>query len=103
MECSRKVGTNLLLSSLCLMFILLLPALALADPPLGKKHGQGKGKKVGRIYDGRGWRYRYENNWRSARLRSKKEEKFINGHDARDGRWDGRGPKFKIRRLPRRF
>ena len=23
----------------------------------------------------------------------KKEEKFINGHDARDGRWDGRGPR----------
>jgi hypothetical protein len=22
----------------------------------------------------------------------KKAEKFINGHDARDGRWDGRGP-----------
>ncbi|HJQ23935.1 MAG TPA: hypothetical protein VKA60_08450 [Blastocatellia bacterium] len=24
---------------------------------------------------------------------SKKAAKFINGHDARDGRWDGRGPK----------
>ena len=24
---------------------------------------------------------------------SKKSEKFINGHDARDGRWDGRGPR----------
>lgn len=23
----------------------------------------------------------------------KKAAKFINGHDARDGRWDGRGPK----------
>ena len=23
---------------------------------------------------------------------SKKKDKFINGHDARDGRWDGRGP-----------
>ena len=22
----------------------------------------------------------------------KKNEKFVNGHDARDGRWDGRGP-----------
>ena len=104
MECSRKVGANLLLSSLCLMFILLLPALALADPLQGKKHGQGKGKKVVRVYDGRGWRSRYGDDWRSARLRSKKEEKFINGHDARDGRWDGRGPKFKGRRLPpRRF
>jgi hypothetical protein len=25
----------------------------------------------------------------------KKSEKFVNGHDARDGRWDGRGPKWK--------
>jgi hypothetical protein len=25
----------------------------------------------------------------------KKSEKFVNGHDARDGRWDGRGPKPK--------
>ena len=24
---------------------------------------------------------------------AKKSEKFINGHDARDGRWDGRGPR----------
>lgn len=23
----------------------------------------------------------------------KKQDKFINGHDARDGRWDGRGPR----------
>ena len=27
------------------------------------------------------------------RGQSKKAAKFINGHDARDGRWDGRGPK----------
>ena len=29
---------------------------------------------------------------------SKKSGKFINGHDARDGRWDGRGrrPKFGV-------
>ena len=27
---------------------------------------------------------------------SKKSGKFINGHDARDGRWDGRGPRPKI-------
>src|SRR5262249_43158091 len=26
----------------------------------------------------------------------KKAGKFINGHDARDGRWDGRGPKSRI-------
>lgn len=27
---------------------------------------------------------------------SKKSEKFINRHDARNGRWDGRGPKPKL-------
>ena len=26
------------------------------------------------------------------RGQDKKAEKFVNGHDARDGRWDGRGP-----------
>jgi len=26
----------------------------------------------------------------------KKAGKFINGHDARDGRWDGRGPRTGI-------
>lgn len=26
--------------------------------------------------------------------KDKKAEKFRNGHDARDGRWDGRGPRF---------
>ena len=29
------------------------------------------------------------------RFSDKKAEKFINGHDARDGRFDGRGPKFR--------
>jgi len=28
--------------------------------------------------------------------------KFVNGHDARDGRWDGRGPGFG-RRMPRPY
>jgi hypothetical protein len=35
--------------------------------------------------------------WRG-RNRDKKAEKFINGHDARDGRFDGRGPKLNKRR-----
>ncbi|HEX5085905.1 MAG TPA: hypothetical protein VFY40_28055 [Blastocatellia bacterium] len=34
--------------------------------------------------------------WRG-RVHDKKAEKFINGHDARDGRWDGRGPRFGSR------
>jgi hypothetical protein len=30
------------------------------------------------------------------RFNDKKAEKFINGHDARDGRWDGRGPRARF-------
>jgi hypothetical protein len=30
---------------------------------------------------------------RRGRFIDKKAGKFINGHDARDGRWDGRGPR----------
>jgi hypothetical protein len=46
---------------------LLLTSSLLADPP----HGRGRGRD----------------------RRDRKERKFINGHDARDGRWDGRGPR----------
>ena len=31
------------------------------------------------------------------RFNDKKAEKFINGHDARDGKFDGRGPRFRFR------
>jgi hypothetical protein len=31
----------------------------------------------------------------------KKAEKFVNGHDARDGRWDGRGPRLRTTRSRR--
>ena len=31
------------------------------------------------------------------RGQEKKLDKFVNGHDARDGRWDGRGPGFSRR------
>src|SRR4030095_14018108 len=31
------------------------------------------------------------------KFKDKKAEKFINGHDARDGRWDGRGPRVRFR------
>jgi hypothetical protein len=33
---------------------------------------------------------------RRGRFNDKKSEKFINGHDARDGRWDGRGPRSRF-------
>jgi len=33
---------------------------------------------------------------RHGRFNDKKSGKFINGHDARDGRWDGRGPRSRF-------
>ena len=102
MKGSRKAGPNLLLSFMCLALVLFLSASASADPLKDKGRGHAKGKKVARSYDDRGRRYRGGDDWRHSRQRSKKEEKFINGHDARDGRWDGRGPQPRIRRLPPR-
>jgi hypothetical protein len=57
---------------LALAITLGLPIVSLADPP-----PQGRGHHKHGWYD----------------KQDKKDEKFINGHDARDGRWDGRGPK----------
>lgn len=33
------------------------------------------------------------------RGQEKKLDRFVNGHDARDGRWDGRGPGYSRRSL----
>ena len=54
-----------------LVLLLALPAVSMAQ-------GRGRGNGNGR---GRG------SNW------DKKCAKFVNCHDARDGRWDGRGPR----------
>jgi hypothetical protein len=35
------------------------------------------------------------------RGQAKKVDKFVNGHDARDGRWDGRGPRRGVVLSPR--
>ncbi len=37
------------------------------------------------------------------RFNDKKAGKFINGHDARDGRWDGRGPRSRFHDRRGRF
>ena len=54
---------------LTLMIAIGLPSLALASP----QHGNGKNKN-------------------KVSHQQKKDAKFKNRHDARDGRWDGRGP-----------
>ena len=52
-----------------MLTVILLAASTLLLPASGSAQGQGRGRGL-----------------------SKKSEKFVNGHDARDGRWDGRGP-----------
>jgi len=98
----RKIITRLLFSFLSLTLTLFLCVSAFADPPHGKGHGHAKQKRIARSYDNHDWRVRHRGDRRNFRPRSKKELKFINGHDARDGRWDGRGPRPRVRYLPAR-
>ena len=55
-----------------LVVLLAVPAISLAQ---GRGHGNGRGRG---------------SNW------DKKCEKFVNCHDARAGRWDGRGPRRTV-------
>ena len=55
-----------------LLAVIFALVLAIGLPTLVNAQGRGRGR-------GRGL--------------DKKADKFINGHDARDGRWDGRGPR----------
>ena len=58
-----KDNRKIVLVLLSLFLLSVLPAMAAAQ---GRGRGRGQDKKL---------------------------DKFINGHDARDGRWDGRGPR----------
>ena len=55
-----------------LVVLLAAPATSLAQGR-GRGHGNGRGPDL-----------------------NKKQAKFINGHDARNGRWDGRGPSRRV-------
>ncbi len=94
----KNIIARLFAATVMLSFVLSLGAWA--DPPQGGR-GRGKWKKEKkadkriRDYDDC-----YDCRDRRGRYLDKKDEKFINGHDARDGRWDGRGPKSRDRRLP---
>jgi hypothetical protein len=72
MNISKGKRTLLWTAILTLAIAVGLPGLALADAPQGRGQGRGKSK---------------------ISKQEKKNAKFKNGHDARDGRWDGRGPK----------
>ena len=71
MDISKGKRTYLWAAVLTLVIAVGLPGLALADPPQGRGQGRGKSK---------------------ISKQEKKNAKFKNGHEARDGRWDGRGP-----------
>ncbi|HZS05983.1 MAG TPA: hypothetical protein VFD58_14185 [Blastocatellia bacterium] len=75
-----------ILIALSLVVILSLSfATALAHP----KHDRGQGR-------GRHWNYERGRHREYRHIppgQAKKRWKFVNGHDARDGRWDGRGPR----------
>ena len=58
--------------SLVLASLFLLAALPATSLAQGRSRGRGQDKKL---------------------------DKFVNGHDARDGRWDGRGPGYSRRSL----
>jgi hypothetical protein len=64
--------------------VLLLFTLSCLAVPQGKGKGKrrGQSRNNGPIY----WPNDHPNS-------RKKDDRFVNGHDARDGRWDKRGPK----------
>ena len=65
---------SVLVKRSALFFVSLIMALTLSVlPPCGYAQGRGHGRGL-----------------------SKKSVKFINGHDARDGRLDGRGPRPRL-------
>ena len=71
--------------------------LAIAVPPTSLAQGNGRGQGRGSDeWSNRSDRNRSNRDWRSRSRRSrhynKKCGKFVNCHDARDGRIDGRGP-----------
>ena len=66
-----------------IVVISLVVAMAMPVTVLGRNQGRGRGR--GRNFD------RFD----------RKCQKFVNCHDARDGRWDGRGPRRRVDDLVR--
>lgn len=69
--------------TLCLTIVCAISAAAFAQ---GRGRGNGWGRRSDAFAD-RDFRGNRGRNW------DKKCGKFVNCHDARDGRWDGRGPR----------
>ena len=90
---------------LAIIVLGLLLAGALPATALGQGRGRGRDHDRGRNNDG-------NFSWRNRTTRrsnyDKKCAKFRNCHDAREGRWDGRGPKanrvgYTLRNRNRRY
>jgi hypothetical protein len=83
------------LSALALLGVLALSSVpALADPPQGRGNGDERGRRQDRFDRDRDDFFRGDR----GRGRSRSKSKFINGRNARDGRFDGRGPRPDRRR-----
>lgn len=80
----RQFNRRLALSLSILMVLSFSFSSAMADPGHGRGRGQGHGRRWDRDHVPPG--------------QMKKARKFVNGHDARDGRRDGRGPRHRRHR-----
>ncbi len=79
---------NIIRISCGLMILLVVTTAAFAQ---GRGKGFGRGRNADGFDNGRDWRNRPRNNG-NGRNQDWKCGKFVNCHDARDGRVDGRGP-----------
>jgi hypothetical protein len=77
---TRRLIQPFALSLSLLMALMLCLSTAMADPGHGHRRGRER-----RNYD--------QGRTHLPPGQARKADKFINGHDARDGRGDGRGPK----------
>jgi hypothetical protein len=80
----RSKNRTFISAVITLIFLLALSLAAVADKP--DKPGRAKGKKSEKQIKG-------DKVEKGIPKIEKKDDKFINDHDARDGRLDGRGPK----------
>lgn len=95
MRHSLKKRTFVLGAVAALLLAVVIPSTALAQGN-GRGRGRGNGDWSNRTEHSRSnwdWRNRTGRNRHYNRHYDKKCGKFVNCHDARAGRWDGRGPR----------
>jgi hypothetical protein len=82
----RSKNLTFISAVITLIFVFAFSSVALADKP--DNRGRAKGKKSEK-------KIKDDKDEKGLRKIEKKDDKFINDHDARDGRVDGRGSKKK--------